>query len=573
MGLPVWQLLNYRRRPHFFLHSLYTHGVLAEHLISFTLPQSQSLLIAPMSLTETVPTPPSLPRSSATFTSGPSVERTPSKSSPTHSPKSRNPRSQKSVSSFSTNQTDEGWGAHFWVTLVDPQASLRVYPIVLLFEPATSQTQTSFFACPATGQVSWDPPVGNFVLPPSADGEWWELSDDSRGGLPYYYQTKTGETVWERPTSAFVIPLGIIQVRYTVHLISYFPIWFQNTALGRRLSQTTFNRFSKSPPDDAPGPANTQASVYRRSRSYTGPLQTLENSGSNADPGHRTEVRRSSSTSANPRLPPLTSNLPPIPGSPDNTDVPPSPSSRRTTLSNPKDHKGIPNGKPLLNGDASYPDASPRARSKSSSYVSHRPPQPQSLNAAVELLTSSQSESGHGSLSTAPSSPKTPKLIIPSTPTRDKSKPPPSPRRPIPATPTSRSASAPTVAGKVISGPKLNHGKSCFTLSTYYVRTDVSSCDNGHESSQEPSGRETHLGGTSYSFTNAIDPNDAWFWVRFTRSIAEQSNPILSLEHIQFSPTISFPIFSNSLNRILPSSTSQPTALDSYSEDACLLHR
>jgi hypothetical protein len=54
--------------------------------------------------------------------------------------------------------------------------------------------------------------VGNFVLPPSADGEWWELSDESRGGLPYYYQTKSGETVWERPAAAFIIPLGIIQV-------------------------------------------------------------------------------------------------------------------------------------------------------------------------------------------------------------------------------------------------------------------------------------------------------------------------------------------------------------------------
>jgi hypothetical protein len=51
-------------------------------------------------------------------------------------------------------------------------------------------------------------------LPPSADGEWWELTDDSRG-LPYYYQTKTGETVWERP-EGFVIPLGIIQVRHLV---------------------------------------------------------------------------------------------------------------------------------------------------------------------------------------------------------------------------------------------------------------------------------------------------------------------------------------------------------------------
>ena len=48
-------------------------------------------------------------------------------------------------------------------------------------------------------------------LPPNEDGEWWELTDDSRGGIPYYYQTKTGETVWERP-NGFVIPLGILQV-------------------------------------------------------------------------------------------------------------------------------------------------------------------------------------------------------------------------------------------------------------------------------------------------------------------------------------------------------------------------
>jgi len=49
-------------------------------------------------------------------------------------------------------------------------------------------------------------------MPPNADGEWWELMDESRGGIPYYYQTKTGETVWERP-EGFVIPLGILQVR------------------------------------------------------------------------------------------------------------------------------------------------------------------------------------------------------------------------------------------------------------------------------------------------------------------------------------------------------------------------
>ena len=50
-------------------------------------------------------------------------------------------------------------------------------------------------------------------LPQSTEGEWWELSDESRGGIPYYFHTKTNETVWERP-DGFVIPLGILQVGY-----------------------------------------------------------------------------------------------------------------------------------------------------------------------------------------------------------------------------------------------------------------------------------------------------------------------------------------------------------------------
>jgi hypothetical protein len=36
---------------------------------------------------------------------------------------------------------------------------------------------------------------------------------DENSGLPYYYHTKTGETVWERPAAAaFVIPLRVLQV-------------------------------------------------------------------------------------------------------------------------------------------------------------------------------------------------------------------------------------------------------------------------------------------------------------------------------------------------------------------------
>ncbi|EJD37783.1 hypothetical protein AURDEDRAFT_173168 [Auricularia subglabra TFB-10046 SS5] len=95
----------------------------------------------------------------------------------------------------------EGWGANFWVTLADPSSGAE------------------FYACPATGEVAWDPPEGNFVLPRSADGEWWEIEDTSGSGLPYYYHTLSGDTVWTRP-EGFVIPLAIIQT----------------TTLGKRLS-------------------------------------------------------------------------------------------------------------------------------------------------------------------------------------------------------------------------------------------------------------------------------------------------------------------------------------------------
>jgi len=107
----------------------------------------------------------------------------------------------------------------------------------------------------------------------------------------------------------------------------------------------------------------------------------------------------------------------------------------------------------------------PRARSKS--FTPHRLQPPQSLDAALEIL-SSQSDRGHGQksmtedwtigstshghssldeISVTPSKPRS---------TRDI---PPSPSRPIPDTPSHR----PTVGGKGISGPILNHGIYLFT--------------------------------------------------------------------------------------------------------------
>ena len=65
----------------------------------------------------------------------------------------------------------------------------------------------SFVSCTPASWRNYPP-----RLPPSENGEWWEIGDESRGGIPYYYHTKTGETVWEKP-EGFVIPLTVLQVR------------------------------------------------------------------------------------------------------------------------------------------------------------------------------------------------------------------------------------------------------------------------------------------------------------------------------------------------------------------------
>ncbi|KAG0007853.1 hypothetical protein BGZ80_004153, partial [Entomortierella chlamydospora] len=57
-------------------------------------------------------------------------------------------------------------------------------------------------------------------------GEWWELFDDVHN-LPYYYNTKTGQTEWERPQdSTNIISLTVIQASQT----------FLKSVIGQRLS-------------------------------------------------------------------------------------------------------------------------------------------------------------------------------------------------------------------------------------------------------------------------------------------------------------------------------------------------
>ncbi|KAI6044668.1 hypothetical protein EDC04DRAFT_2889756 [Pisolithus marmoratus] len=357
------------------------------------------------------------------------------------------------------------WGANFWVTLVDPQ------------------TNSTFFACPATGQVSWDPPTGTFVLPPSEEGEWWELSDESRGGIPYYYQTKSGETVWERP-DGFVIPLTIIQ----------------QTALGRRLSQTGMR--SK---DGTNGADRPDRVGYRKSRSQTSGMDTRcvsLRSNSSETPFPRVSVSSvrhspgkispsSSDAGTSPRktqTSPISrqsvrndqhgqlsssrgwmngNQLPPIPASPSST-----PNSRKSTSpSSPgalsSRQKSATNGAVSDTEDGSLS----RSRSKSSSYVPYRSPVPQSLTAALEMISLSEgrsmSDHGHPSALRLGAENMPRKSTSSATPPKDKRE-----KRDVPSSPTKsphgpsygpfwmvRSTSTPpppTVNGKAISGPVVN---------------------------------------------------------------------------------------------------------------------
>ncbi|KAI0633635.1 hypothetical protein C8Q77DRAFT_1058132 [Trametes polyzona] len=259
---------------------------------------------------------------------------------------------------------------------------------------------------------------------------------DEASGLNYYYHTKSGETVWERP-DAFVIPLGVLQ----------------NTALARRLSMRdrSGDVNGKESPNKAAGTPDRMP--YRRSRSYTSDKDAAQNgrsykgsggalqprasqSSTRSSPGRTQHQHTSPSNTSSPRsgssskraqpsrksvsssdhqhdssgsqAGPLAYErghpLDPIPGSPYNTDASPSPAP---SVGGRKSLSGTPvNGqraespkKDSIPQRKSTTDDSTlgRSRSKSSSYMQYRSPQPQSLNAALEMiaLSSSQSSSSH----------------------------------------------------------------------------------------------------------------------------------------------------------------------------------
>ncbi|KAJ3318115.1 hypothetical protein HDU76_000932 [Blyttiomyces sp. JEL0837] len=81
-------------------------------------------------------------------------------------------------------------------------------------DPMTGKT---FFANVTTGECFWEVPPGAVIVPkdPNVD-EWWELFDENHKLSsilihPYYYNTRTGETEWLKPSSGLVLPLQAIQ--------------------------------------------------------------------------------------------------------------------------------------------------------------------------------------------------------------------------------------------------------------------------------------------------------------------------------------------------------------------------
>lgn len=203
----------------------------------------------------------------------------------------------------------------------------------------------------------------------------------------------------------------------------------------------------------------------------------------------------------------LHTHLPPIPASPYASE-PSTPASRKSISlssangkSSPKEekqrHNSASNGAMSDTGDGSPS----RSRSKSSSHVPYRSPVPQSLNAAVEMLSLSErrstSDHGHPMVLRPGAAESKPRPSTSSSSSKSKEK------RDITQSPTksltthgafwmTRSTSTPpTVNGKTISSPIPNEGESdSLTNTAFLIRLGRGFA--GHESTQEPVDWQTY---------------------------------------------------------------------------------
>ena len=158
----------------------------------------------------------------------------------------------------------------------------------------------------------------------------------------------------------------------------------------------------------------------------------------------------------------------------------------------------------------SPPESISRARP---SYTSHRLQPPQSLDAALEILTS-QSDRGHTQKSitedwTSTNQDHSSLDENSVTPSRSKNIP-PSPSRPVPDTPVDQ----PTVGGKVISGPVLNRGMHLITHSLPHGLMSLCSRNLTNEPREKSRYRKTTIGRTYHSsqYARCIH-NHSWIQV------------------------------------------------------------
>ncbi|KAG0055632.1 hypothetical protein BGZ83_007932 [Gryganskiella cystojenkinii] len=97
-----------------------------------------------------------------------------------------------------------------WVEITDPESRNTFYANLVWFHSALFKKEmlaTQY----SSGECDWSLPEGAVIQRQNPSGEWWELFDDVHN-LPYYYNTKTGQTDWERPQdSTNIISLTAIQ--------------------------------------------------------------------------------------------------------------------------------------------------------------------------------------------------------------------------------------------------------------------------------------------------------------------------------------------------------------------------
>lgn len=245
-------------------------------------------------------------------------------------------------------------------------------------------------------------------LPPTSDGEWWELRDENRGGIPYYYHTKSGDTTWEKP-DGFVIPLGIIQVRvrWKHYVDKMLKNCFQNTTLGRKLSQST-RRHSQLFPDQSQSTSTSHTtSTPSRSRSAhaTSTPSNSHSAHASSTPSHSHSVHASQTSATRPSRRATAHASPPSVISEHTEDASGSVNEKaaKSKRTDDETHKsaGSHSSRTSHHGVKGN-SSSPRTRSSSNS---PRSPvnEPQSLTAAVEYIAGSgSSKAANGETVSAP---------------------------------------------------------------------------------------------------------------------------------------------------------------------------